>query len=168
MLELSTATIAIMAQPLVVEQSRDIPVLVEDAFRDTVPLPLPTLFRRWYGPIPPIKAVQGQSGDWDAVGQSRTVLLTGGGSMREKLESYDAPRSFGYTLSEVKGPLAPLVDHVEGLWSFEAVGTGTKVTWRWTIHPRSAFTAPVLPVFGRLWLGYARQSLEELSNQLVH
>jgi hypothetical protein len=41
------------------------------------------------------------------------------------------------------------------------------VTWQWTIHPRSGFSAPVLPVFGRLWLGYARQSLEELSNQLV-
>jgi hypothetical protein len=159
--------LAIMAQPLVVEQSRAIPVAPEQLFRDMVPMPLPTLFHRWYGPIPPIKAVRDQTGDWDAVGKSRTVVLSGGGSMREQLTSYDEPRSFGYTLSEVKGPMAPLVDHVEGLWSFEPVGTGTKVTWRWTIHPRSAFTAPALPVFGRLWLGYARQSLEELSNQLV-
>jgi hypothetical protein len=159
--------LAIMAQPLVVEQSRAIPVSQEQLFRDMVPMPLPTLFHRWYGPIPPIKAVRDQTGDWDAVGKSRTVVLSGGGSMREQLTSYDEPRSFGYTLSEVKGPMAPLVDHVDGLWSFEPVGTGTKVTWRWTIHPRSAFTAPALPVFGRLWLGYARQSLEELSNQLV-
>lgn len=156
-----------MAQPLVVEQSRAIPVTVEAAFDGTVPIPLPTLFHRWYGPIPPIKAVHGQAGEWNAVGKSRTVQLTGGGSMHEQLTSYDAPRSFGYTLSDVKGPLAPLVDHVDGLWSFEPTGTGTKVTWRWTIHPRSAFTAPLLPVFGKLWLGYARQSLEELSNQLV-
>lgn len=159
--------LAIMAQPLVVEQSRAIPVAQEQLFRDMVPMPLPTLFHRWYGPIPPIKAVRDQTGDWDAVGKSRTVVLSGGGSMREQLTSYDEPRSFGYTLSEVKGAMAPLVDHVEGLWSFEPIGTGTKVTWRWTIHPRSAFTAPALPVFGRLWLGYARQSLEELSNQLV-
>ena len=156
-----------MAQPLVVEQSRAIPAAREQMFRDLVPMPLPTLFHRWYGPIPPIKAVRDQTGDWDAVGKSRTVVLSGGGSMREELTSYDEPSSFGYTLSEVKGPMAPLVDHVDGLWSFEPVGTGTKVTWRWTIHPRSAFTAPMLPVFGRLWLGYARQSLEELSNQLV-
>ena len=156
-----------MAQPLVVEQSRAIPVTVEAAFDGTVPIPLPTLFHRWYGPIPPIKAVHGQAGEWNAVGKSRTVQLTGGGSMHEQLTSYDAPRSFGYALSDVKGPLAPLVDHVDGLWSFEPTGTGTKVTWRWTIHPRSAFTAPLLPVFGKLWLGYARQSLEELSNQLV-
>jgi hypothetical protein len=156
-----------MAQPLVVEQSRAIPVSQDDAFNRTAPIPLPTLFRRWYGPIPPIKAVHDQTGEWDAVGKSRTVQLTGGGSMREQLTSYDAPRSFGYTLSEVKGPLAPLVDHVDGMWSFEPAGTGTKVTWRWTIHPRSAFAAPLLPVFGKLWLGYARQSLEELSHQLV-
>ena len=77
------------------------------------------------------------------------------------------PRSFGYTLSDIKGPLAPLVGRLEGEWIFEPVGTGTRVTWRWTIHPRSALAAPVLPVFGRLWRGYARQSLEELSNQLA-
>jgi Polyketide cyclase / dehydrase and lipid transport len=156
-----------MAQPLVVEQSRAIPVTSEAAFNGTVPMPLPTLFRRWYGPIPPIKSVVDQTGDWDAVGKTRTVVLTGGGSMREQLTSYDPPRSFGYMLSDVKGPMAPLVSRVEGLWSFEPAGTGTRVTWQWTIHPRSALSAPVLPVFGRLWLGYARQSLEELSNQLM-
>ncbi|TPG35880.1 SRPBCC family protein [Mycolicibacterium hodleri] len=156
-----------MTQPMVVEQSRAIPVTQDAAFDGTVPIPLPTLFHRWYGPIPPIKTVEGQTGDWDEVGKSRTVFLRGGGSMREVLTSYDVPRSFGYTLSDVKGPLAPLVEHIEGLWAFEPVGTGTKVTWRWTIHPRSALVAPALPVFGKLWLGYARQSLEELSNQLV-
>lgn len=156
-----------MAQPLVVEQSRAIPVTQKAAFDGTAPMPLPTLFQRWYGPIPPIKAVRDQTGEWDAVGKSRVVELTGGGSMHEQLTSYDAPRAFGYTLSDVKGAMAPLVDHIDGLWSFEPAGTGTNVTWRWTIHPRSALSAPLLPVFGKLWLGYARRSLEELSNQLV-
>jgi hypothetical protein len=73
-----------MAQPLVVEQSRAIPVTPEAAFTGTVPMPLPTLFHLWYGPIPPIKAVVDQTGDWDAIGKTRTVVLTGGGSMREQ------------------------------------------------------------------------------------
>jgi hypothetical protein len=30
-----------------------------------------------------------------------------------------------------------------------------------------ALTAPLLPVLGRLWKGYARQALEQLSAQLV-
>ena len=110
------ATIGIMSQPLLVEQSRDIPVDREEAFRDMVPIPLPTLFRRWYGPIPPIKQVLAQTGDWDAVGQTRTVVLTGGGSMREELTQFDPPNSFGYTLTDIKGPLSPLVGRVEGEW----------------------------------------------------
>ena len=157
-----------MTKPLVVEQSRTIPLGQEDVFRDMVPMPLPELFRRWYGPIPPIKEVRGQTGDWDSVGQSRTVVLVGGGSMLEQLTQFDPPHSFGYTLSEVKGPLSPLVGRVDGEWIFEPIGSGTNVTWRWTIHPRSGLTAPLLPVFGKLWKGYARQSLEALSKQLVH
>jgi hypothetical protein len=156
-----------MTQPLVVEQSRAIPVSVADAFAGTLPMPLPTLFRRWYGPIPPIKEVVDQRGAWDAAGQTRTVMLTGGGSMREALTRVDAPRSFGYALSNITGPMSPLVSGVDGEWLFNPVGTGTLVTWRWSIHPRSRLAAPALPAFGLLWRGYARQALEELSNNLV-
>jgi hypothetical protein len=157
-----------MANPLVVDQSRSIPMGQSELFSALVPMPLPELFRKWYGPIPPIKEVRDQTGDWDAVGQSRTVVLAGGGSIRERLTHVDPPHSFGYTLSDVKGPLSPLVDHVDGEWVLEPIGSDTNVTWRWTIYPRSAFTAPLLPVFGKLWKGYARQSLDELSRQLVH
>lgn len=157
-----------MTNTLVVDQSRTIPLGQKDVFRDMVPMPLPQLFRRWYGPIPPIKEVRGQTGDWDSVGQSRTVVLVGGGSMLEQLTQFDPPHSFGYTLSDIKGPLSPLVGRVDGVWMFEPFGSGTNVTWRWTIHPRSGLTAPLLPVFGKLWKGYARQSLEALSKQLVH
>jgi Polyketide cyclase / dehydrase and lipid transport len=157
-----------MTNTLVVDQSRTIPLGQKDVFRDMVPMPLPQLFRRWYGPIPPIKEVRGQTGDWDSVGQSRTVVLVGGGSMLEQLTQFDPPHSFGYTLSDIKGPLSPLVGRVDGVWVFESIGSGTNVTWRWTIHPRSGLTAPLMPVFGKLWKGYARQSLEELSKQLVH
>jgi polyketide cyclase/dehydrase/lipid transport protein len=156
-----------MAQPLPVEQSREIPVDVQRAFDGTLPIPLPTLFRRWYGPIPPISKVEDQTGDWDAIGQTRIVRLTGGGSMREQLTHLDAPHAFGYVLSEIKGPLAPLVSRVEGEWLFAPAGGGTKVTWRWTLHPRSRLAVVALPVFGRLWRGYARQALEELQRQLT-
>ena len=156
-----------MAHPVVVEQSRAIPVAVSDAFAKTLPMPLPTLFHRWYGPIPPIKAVHGQTGDWSAVGQTRSIALTGGGGMRETLTRVDAPHAFGYTLTDVKGAMAPLIDHVEGLWKFDEHGTGTKVTWQWTLHPKSAFTAPALPVFARIWRGYANQALATLSDYLL-
>ena len=156
-----------MAHPVVVEQSRAIPVPPEEAFAKTIPMPLPELFSRWYGPIPPIKAVRGQVGNWASVGQTRTIALVGGGGMRETLTTVDSPRSFGYTLDDVRGAMAPLIDHVEGEWIFAPHGTGTTVTWRWTLHPRSAVTAPLLPVFGRIWRGYARRALETLSGHLA-
>ena len=156
-----------MARPVVIEQSRAIPVSIEQAFSATLPISLPTLFRRRYGPIPPIKEIQDQTGAWDAPGQTRTVVLAGGGRMREELTSVDPPRSFRYTLTDIRGPLAPLVRWLEGEWVFTPRGTGTKVTWRWTLYPRSSLATPAMPVFGRLWQGYARQALEELSAQLV-
>jgi Polyketide cyclase / dehydrase and lipid transport len=156
-----------MAAPVVVEQSRLIPVAVDDAFNRTLPLPLPVIFAQWYGPIPPIKAVRDQTGDWDAAGKTRTVVMAGGGSMREELTGVDPPRSFGYTLSNIKDPLALLVGSVEGRWSFDPAGTGTTVTWQWILHAKSGLTAPALPVLGRVWKGYARRVLETLSQLLT-
>jgi hypothetical protein len=43
----------IMSQPLVVEQSRAIPVEVDKTFDRAIWMDAPTVFRRWYGPFPP-------------------------------------------------------------------------------------------------------------------
>ena len=156
-----------MPEPHVMAQSRAIPVDVDTAFARTLPAPLPTLFSRWYGPISPVKAVRGQDGDWSTAGQTRTVMQVGGGSMREELTVVDPPNLFRYTLSDITGPLAPLVDHIDGEWSFAPVGTGTAVTWRWTVHPKSRVAAAALPAFAVLWRGFARQALEQLSHELL-
>lgn len=156
-----------MAQAHAMEQSRSIPVDADTAFRRTLPMPLPTLFSRWYGPIAPVKAVMDQSGDWSSAGQTRTVVQVGGGSMCEELTHVDPPAEFGYTLSSITGPLAPLVDHIEGRWSFAPAGTGTLVTWRWVVYPKSRLAALAMPVFAVAWRGYARQGLEQLSGELL-
>lgn len=156
-----------MAHPITVERSRTIPVAPEEAFSRTLPMPLPTLFRRWYGPIPPIKEVRDQHGEWQSAGQTRTIALAGGGTMRETLTDVDPGRLFGYAITDIRGPMAPLIGRVDGAWIFDSVGTGTRVTWRWTLHPRSVLSAPALPVFGRIWRGYANRALESLSDYLV-
>ena len=156
-----------MASTLAVQQSRVIPVSVDDAFAGTLPMPLTTIFSHWYGPIGPIKEVRDQTGEWDAPGQTRLVVLTGGGSMHEELTSVDPPHSFGYALTGVTGPLGLLVGRADGEWRFTPSGSATTVTWRWNIHARSALTAPLLPALGLLWKGYARKSLETLSALLT-
>lgn len=154
-------------RPLIVEQSQAIPVSVDAAFDRTLGVPLPELMSRWYGPIPPIRAVREQSGSWDTPGQSRVLMMTGGGSAREVLTTVERPRLFGYVLTEINGPLAALVGSVEGQWIFAPAGIGTSITWRWIIHPKSVCAVPLMPVFGRLWKGYARRALQKLSVLLV-
>ena len=88
--------------------------------------------------------------------------------MHETLTSVDPPHSFGYAITGISGPLGLLVDRADGEWTFTPSGSGspaTTVTWHWNIHAASPVTAPLLPVVGLLWRGYARQSLATLSDR---
>ncbi|MGB0969815.1 MAG: SRPBCC family protein [Mycobacterium sp.] len=125
-----------------------------------------TIFGQRYGLIRPIEAIRDQTGDWATVGQTRTVVPSVG-SMHEELVVVDAPNVFRYRLSRVTGPQAALIDHVEGEFLFTPIGTGTNVTWRWTVHPKSTAAALAMPAFAILWRGFARQGLEQLSDELL-
>jgi hypothetical protein len=155
-----------MARPISVEQSRAIPVEVQQAFDGTLSIPLPTIFCRRYALLPPIKQVRGQIGSWGQVGQVRTVVTSDGGTMREVMTDVDAPHSFSYRLTDITGPMRPLVDSIEGRWEFTSKGTGTLITWRWTLHPRG-LGAPFMPLVIKMWLSYAKQALGQLSDLLL-
>jgi len=159
-----------MARTLAVHESLVIPVRIEDAFAGTLPIPLTTVFSRWYGPIGPVKEVRGQNGEWGTVGQTRTVMLSPTGSFHEELTSLDPPHSFGYALTKITGPLGLLVSKAEGQWTFNSCGwtnDEAAVGWSWNIHAASALAGPLLPVLGMLWRGYARQSLATLMAELT-
>jgi Polyketide cyclase / dehydrase and lipid transport len=155
-----------MGRPVAVEQSRAIPVDVQRAFDVTLPVPLTTIFCRRFALLPPIRQVRGQDGPWGTVGQTREVVTADGGTMREVLIDVDAPNAFSYRLSDITGPMRPLVEGIEGRWEFTPKGTGTLVTWRWTLHA-TAVGAPVMPLIAKMWRSYARQGLEELSGVLL-
>ena len=155
-----------MATPVLVEQSRAVPVEVQHAFDGTLTIPLPTIFCRRYALLPPVKEVRGQTGTWGQMGQVRTVVTSDGGTMRELLTTIDAPHSFSYQLSKITGPMRPLVDTIEGQWDFTSKGTGTLIMWRWTLHP-SRLGAPFMPLITKMWRNYAKQSLEHLSELLL-
>ena len=87
--------------------------------------------------------------------------------MREELVTLDRPHRFGYELTQITGPMAPLVDRVEGEWRFEPAGTGTRVTWAWVLHPRRASPRPSYASSRGGGRGYARQALEEIEPLLV-
>lgn len=148
------------------EDSHIVGVRVEEAFDRVLPLPLEKLFTRRYGPIPAIKHTQlsGPAEPWGTVGQSRRLVFADPGSVQERLTVVERPHRFGYVLSDIKGPMKMLVSKIEGMWSFDADGEGTRITWSWEVHPANAVGRLAMPVFARLWRGYARQSLIRLES----
>jgi len=151
-----------MTSPVVLVQSRTVPAPVERAFDVVLPTPLPDLFRHRYAAIPPISAVRDQEGVWGSVGQTRTIVLADGATMREELTSLERPDGFGYRITGITGVMKALVGAVDGRWSFEPDGPGTRVTWQWTVRPASRAAALAMPVFGLMWRGYARKTLAEI------
>ena len=131
-----------------------------------LPHPLTEIFRRRRLAIPPIKEVRDQAGVSGTDGQTRTIVTADGGTLRETLTSNERPHSFGYTISEVRGPMKPLIAGADGLWTFEPAGTGTRITWTWEVTPTAAGRV-VMPAFGAMWRGYARQALEEVEGILL-
>jgi hypothetical protein len=147
------------------EQSMAIPVEPQRAFDVTLPISLTAIFSRRYGLLPPIKEVRGQDGVWGRVGQTRTVVTTDGGAMLERLLEVDPPLSFSYLLTDISGPMGPLVESIEGRWEFAAQANGTLVTWRWTLHTKG-LGPYVMPLVTLMWRGYARRALQRLSELL--
>ncbi|MFN8195772.1 MAG: SRPBCC family protein [Nocardioidaceae bacterium] len=155
-----------MTQSLLLTSSRAVPVSPETAYDRVLPTPLPTIFRRRYGVIPPVRRTEGPEA-WGIPGQTRTVVLADGGRVTEELLTTDRPRRFTYRLSDVHGAMRPLASEIEGAWSFDPVGTGTRIAWTWAVRPASRAAALALPAFGRVWRGYARQALEEVERLLL-
>ena len=155
-----------MSRVTTVRQSRVIPVPVETAFSAALSLPLPQLYRRRYGPMPPIVEVRDQQGAWETPGQTRVLVTADGGSMREEMLSIDPPHRFVNRLTVLTGPFKPLVATVEESWTFAALGGATQASWEWNLVPRTAVAGLLVPVVGRLWRGYARAVLEQLAEEV--
>ncbi|NNG41210.1 SRPBCC family protein [Flexivirga sp. ID2601S] len=151
-----------MNSPLDVSASVLVPADPERAFRDVLVAPLPQLFAKRHLALPPIKEVRGQQGVWGTVGQTRTIVLADGGTMREELVSVESPTAFSYHIGDITGALRPLAGGVDGRWSFTPRGAETQVTWAWRVYPRMALSSIALPVFGRMWQGYADKALAQV------
>ena len=103
--------------PVELAYSRTYPVGVARAYDAVLPAPLPALFSRRYAVLPAIREVRDQAGEWGTLGQTRTIVLADRGTMRETLVSLERPDSFGYEISDVRGPMKPLASRIEGRWT---------------------------------------------------
>jgi hypothetical protein len=147
------STIAIVATTI--EASTEV------AFEHIVPIDLTSIFTG-YGPLPAVTQTRDQSGNWDAVGRSRTVVFSDGSSAQETLTGYEYPNRFTYGIKGFTGVLRFLTSEARGEWTFERVpgGNATSVRWSYEFVSRTKFLEPLVGLFTqRLWRGYMRQAL---------
>src|SRR3954447_10829661 len=135
-----TTTYAVSASDL-------LPTTPDVAFDTLLDAPIEQILGDRSGPIPPVRETRGQDGLWGTPGQSRTFVLGDGGTILETLVAAGrAARDYRYRLTEVTGPMKLLVTHVDGRFAFAPEGSGTRVTWSWSLHPAHAVTRLVMPV----------------------
>jgi hypothetical protein len=151
-----------------VAESRTVPLALEAAYDGTIGVPLPDIFGHRHLAIPPVVRIEDQEGAWGReLGQTRTIRTSDGGALHETLRVLDRPHRFGYRIDEIRGPMRPLVRHLDGAWTFGPDGAGTRITWSWELTPTSPLTAPLVRLVGRMWQTYARRSLASLESVLT-
>lgn len=157
-----------MAAPYVLSASAELSASPEDAYSSLVDAPLEELLGDRSGPIPPVRECRGQDGPWGQAGQTRTIVLGGGGTILETLLVADrSAGDYRYRLSDITGPMTALARRVDGRFSFEPAGNGTSVTWTWAVHPTHAAVRLVMPVFDIFWQQAARKAFARLGARLA-
>jgi hypothetical protein len=137
------------------------------SFEHIVPIDLASIFTG-YGPLPAVTGTKDQVGDWDAVGQTRTVYLSDGSSAQEVLTKYEHPHYFSYTVQAFTGILRFFTTHADGEWWFESPSIEkTQIKWRYAFNSKSVFAIPALWIIAKfLWRGYMKKALSLSTNQL--
>lgn len=148
------------------EASHLVGIEPQRAFDELIAMPLSTVFVSRYAAFPVIRDVRDAPEAWDTVGQTRTLLLGDGFTLRETMTSLDRPHSFGYALDQITGPMRPFVRSVQGLWTVVPEGQGSRITWAWDIEPLAPPARLTMSVIGRMWHGYAERALQRIDDIL--
>jgi hypothetical protein len=136
------------------------------AFEALFAAPREAVFVRRFGAFPPVTGTRGQDGAWDSVGESRTLVLGDGGTLRETLTSVDRPHRFEYVLDDIHGKLRPFVTRVDGVWTVTPEDGRSRIGWAWTLHPARPPALLTMGVIGRMWQGYADRALRSVEDIL--
>jgi len=125
----------------------------------------PTRFYPRFGIIPATVAVRDQSGPWNVVGSTRTLLLSDGGRVVETIIDVVEPTFFAYELTEFSKVFKVLVDHARAEWTFTEVEGGTHVSWSYEFFARKGWGWVLGVIIARAWEPYMRSVLPEIVHE---
>jgi len=137
----------------------------EAAYDAVMAAPLEEILGQRSGLIPGIARCEGQDGAWGTVGQTRTIVTTDRGRTLETLVLADRPADYRYRITDVHGMTRPLISTIDGRFTFVPEGSGTRVTWSWTLHP-TALGRPAMPLLGYFWRRWAAGMFVRLGDRV--
>ncbi|MFM9876745.1 MAG: SRPBCC family protein [Rhodoglobus sp.] len=123
----------------------------------------PTLYYPKFGPLPAVVGVRDQTGPWDTVGQSRTLLLSDGSSVVETITDADSPTFFAYELSNFTKLFGGLVSGARAEWRFERNDGGTSIRWTYTFHAKAGRGLIVAAIVRLFWARYMTRVLPPIA-----
>jgi hypothetical protein len=145
--------------------SIEVGVNILDAFSHIVPIDLTSIFKG-YGLLPAVIGTEDQTGNWDTIGQTKTVNLSDGSFAKERLTQYQKPDYFSYVVSDFSGILGLLITSAVGEWWFETGNLSpdsTVIRWSYTFIPKSLIAIPILWIVNKLlWAGYMRSVMSNI------
>lgn len=111
------------------------------------------------GLLPAVVEVRDQTGEWDGVGQTRTLMLSDGGSVIEHTTNVDRPDFFAYNLSDFQKIFGVMVESARAEWTFTAAPNGTLIRWRYTFHSKPGYGLPLAAIIKFIWGPYMARVL---------
>jgi hypothetical protein len=138
---------------------------VATTWRIATPL-TPVGFYPKFGPLPAVIAVDDQTGAWDAAGQTRTLVLSDGGSVVEHLRDVHPDMYFAYELSDFQKLFGRIVRGARAEWRFSEVDGGTRIHWTYTFFALPGRRWLLAAIVGNLWAPYMRRVLPGIAAEV--
>lgn len=137
------------------------------AFRAVAALDAPRIILP-YGPIPGVKSIEGHTAPWSEIGQERTITLTNGDTVFEKLDVFLPGVSLAYDVREFTGFFGFLVHEAFGEWEFQDIAPGRSIIlWRYTFAATEPFFRPLLwAILRAFYKGYMKAALARFKASL--
>jgi hypothetical protein len=115
------------------------------------------------GLLPGVLEVRDQSGAWDKPGQTRQLMLSDGGWVREKTTNVEPYGFFAYNLSDFQKVFSKLVEYARAEWTITEFEGGTTIHWSYTFVPLNAGAkVPLALIVKLLWGPYMRKVLPKI------
>ncbi len=97
-----------------------------------------------YGVIPGIQHAEFETRTPEVVGSKVLVTNTDGSHHVETIVDWRPGASLRLHMTDFSPPLARLATDFDEIWEFAPAGEATRVTRQFRLHPRSAFTRPLV------------------------